>query len=209
MDAAALYGEAASLSNHLTLHSAHLAFCAGRDFYAQGTEFGDNAALTEAITAYQRCLTLSPRPERPLDWAMTQVGLGNTLKQLAERESGTDKLKAAVAAYRQAMKEFTREHVPFQWAATRVGLGIRFRSSGSRERHRQARRSRCRLSRSAKGIYPRTRPLDWATTQNNLGGALFRLGRRESGTDKLEEAVAPIAEAMKEWTRERVRSIGR
>jgi hypothetical protein len=32
-------------------------------------------------------------------------------------------------------------------------------------------------------------PLDWATTQNNLGLALARLGERESGTARLEEAV--------------------
>ena len=31
-------------------------------------------------------------------------------------------------------------------------------------------------------------PLDWALTQMNLGTALVRLGERESGTDKLEEA---------------------
>jgi hypothetical protein len=33
-------------------------------------------------------------------------------------------------------------------------------------------------------------PLDWAATQNNLGNALQRLGQRESGTVRLEEAVA-------------------
>jgi len=32
-------------------------------------------------------------------------------------------------------------------------------------------------------------PFDWATTQNNLGLALWRLGKRESGTARLEEAV--------------------
>ena len=37
-------------------------------------------------------------------------------------------------------------------------------------------------------------PLDWATTQNNLGNALRALGERENGTARLEEAVgAPIA----------------
>ena len=47
-------------------------------------------------------------------------------------------------------------------------------------------------------------PLDWATTQNNLGNALFRLGERESGTARLEEAVAAYREALKEYARERV-----
>ena len=47
-------------------------------------------------------------------------------------------------------------------------------------------------------------PLDWAMTQNNLGTALARLGERESGTARLEEAVAAFREALKERTRERV-----
>ena len=33
-------------------------------------------------------------------------------------------------------------------------------------------------------------PLEWAMAQNNLGLALWKLGERESGTVRLEEAVA-------------------
>ena len=47
-------------------------------------------------------------------------------------------------------------------------------------------------------------PLQWATTQNNLGIVLGSLGERESGTTKLEEAVFAFREALKERTRERV-----
>src|SRR3984893_7404973 len=46
--------------------------------------------------------------------------------------------------------------------------------------------------------------LDWASTQNNLGTALARLGERESGTARLEEAVAAYREALQERTRARV-----
>jgi len=48
-------------------------------------------------------------------------------------------------------------------------------------------------------------PLDWAMMQSNLGVALSRLGEREGGTGKLEEAVATQREALKERTRERVK----
>ena len=47
-------------------------------------------------------------------------------------------------------------------------------------------------------------PLQWATTQNNLGLALWRLGERESGTARLEEAVAAYRDALQERTRDRV-----
>jgi tetratricopeptide (TPR) repeat protein len=46
-------------------------------------------------------------------------------------------------------------------------------------------------------------PLAWAGTQNNLGLALKSLGERESGTARLEQAVAAYDEALKEYTRER------
>ena len=41
-------------------------------------------------------------------------------------------------------------------------------------------------------------------TQNNLGNALQALGDRESGTTRLEEAVAAYRAALEERTRERV-----
>jgi tetratricopeptide (TPR) repeat protein len=46
-------------------------------------------------------------------------------------------------------------------------------------------------------------PLDWAMTQNNLGIALMTLGERESGTQRLEEAVDAYRAALQEYTRER------
>ena len=54
-------------------------------------------------------------------------------------------------------------------------------------------------------LAPRERvPLEWARIQDGLGIALTILGRRESGTAILEEAVATFREALKERTRERV-----
>jgi exonuclease VII small subunit len=47
-------------------------------------------------------------------------------------------------------------------------------------------------------------PLDWAKTQMDLGLALGALGERESGTARLEEAVAAYREALQEYSRARV-----
>jgi tetratricopeptide (TPR) repeat protein len=46
-------------------------------------------------------------------------------------------------------------------------------------------------------------PFDWAVTQVNLGIALARLGERESGTARLEEAVSAFRAALEERTRAR------
>jgi tetratricopeptide (TPR) repeat protein len=47
-------------------------------------------------------------------------------------------------------------------------------------------------------------PLDWARTQTGLGYALSKLGEQESGTARLEEAVAAYRAALEEMPRERV-----
>jgi hypothetical protein len=45
-----------------------------------------------------------------------------------------------------------------------------------------------------RGFFLRSRA--WATTQNNLGVVLLRLGEREGGTARLEEAVAAFRDAL-------------
>lgn len=74
--------------------------------YQQGDEFGDNAALLNAIAVWRKTLELRPRERVPLDWATTQNNLGNALFRLGERESGTARLHEAVAAYRAALEVF-------------------------------------------------------------------------------------------------------
>jgi tetratricopeptide (TPR) repeat protein len=173
--------------------------------YRQGEEFGDNAALVDAISRYRALLDRRPREHVPLDWATTQNNLGVALFGLGERESGTARLEEAVAAYREALKEHTRERVPLDWAMTQNNLGTALRALGERERgtaHLEAAVSAYRAA-----LQERTRervPLDWGVTQNNLGNALLRLGERESGTESLEEAVAAYRAALEECTRERV-----
>jgi len=52
-------------------------------------------------------------------------------------------------------------------------------------------------------------PVEWAMLQNNLGNALARLGERESGSSRIEEAVPPIAARLKSTPVRAIRSNGR
>ena len=74
--------------------------------YDQGLDFGDNAALGEAIAVYGEALGLVPRERVPLDWATTQYNLGNALSTLGARENDTARLEEAVAAYDAALAVF-------------------------------------------------------------------------------------------------------
>ncbi len=173
--------------------------------YKQGDEFGDNAALIEAIDVYHRCLALAPRLERPLEWATIQMNLGNALARLGARESGTARLEEAVAVFREALQEYTRDRVPLDWAATQNNLGNALAALGERESGTARLEEAIAAYREALQEKTRARvPLNWAMTKNNLGLALFRLGERESGTERLEEAVAAYREALLENTRARV-----
>ena len=125
---------------------------------SQGDEFGDNQALSQAITAYGIALALAPRGQRRDDWATTQNNLGNALQTLGERESGTERLEEAVTAYRDALQECTRERVPLDWATTQNNLGTALADArGTRERHGAAGTGRHRLSRRAEGMHARAR----------------------------------------------------
>ena len=127
--------------------------------YRQGDEFGDNAALEEAVAAYRAALEERTRERVPLDWATTQNNLGTALSTLGERESGTARLDEAVTAYRAALEERTRERVPLDWATTQNNLGTALSDArGAGERHGAPGRGGRGLPRGPRGADPRARP---------------------------------------------------
>jgi tetratricopeptide (TPR) repeat protein len=127
--AAAKFAEAATLIAPFdTEQQWHFLLAQAGELYKQGEEFGDNDALAEAINVLRRCLVLAPRSERPLDWAGTQYNLGNALRGLGERESGTARLEEAVVSYREALQELTRVRVPFSWAQIQENLAVVWRA---------------------------------------------------------------------------------
>jgi tetratricopeptide (TPR) repeat protein len=91
------------------------------------------ARLEQAVEAFRAALQEWTRERVPLQWAMTQMNLGNALRTLGERESGTARLEQAVDAFRAALQEVTRERVPLDWATTQTNLGAALRALGGRE----------------------------------------------------------------------------
>jgi tetratricopeptide (TPR) repeat protein len=73
----------------------------------------ENSNLERAVIYYREALKESPRDRAQLYFAMTQNNLGNALKMLGERESGTARLEEAAVAYREALKEWTRDVAPY------------------------------------------------------------------------------------------------
>jgi len=203
--AADKYLEASELVSFDPLESAYYRLLAAGTLYDRGNEFGDNAALEDAIDLYRDVLVVHTRDRVPLDWAMTKMYLGNALLTLGARESGTDRLEEAVTAYRAALLEHTRDRVALDWARTQMNLGVALWALGERESGTDRLEEAVTAYRAALRENTRDRvPLDWARTQMNLGLALEALGARESGTDRLEEAVTAYRAALLEHTRDRV-----
>jgi tetratricopeptide (TPR) repeat protein len=180
-------------------------FAKAYEYYERGDQKGDNTALLIAIAIYQDMLKECTRERAPLTWATIQNNLGNALKTLGERESGTARLEQAVDAYSNALAEYTRERAPLDWAMIQNNLGSALKALGERESGTARLEQAVDAYRNA--LKPkRTReraPLQWAATQNNLGTALESLGERESGTARLEQAVDAYRKALEERTRER------
>ena len=172
--------------------------------YREGDERGDNAALKQSIEVWRLVLDKRTRERVPLDWAVTQNNLGNALRtawRARERHGaagGGGRRLSRGADGEDARARAARVGDDAEQSRRRAAEARR-----ARERHGAAGGGGCRLSRGAEERTRERVPLDWARTQNNLGNALM-LGERESGTARLEEAVAAYRAALKEWTRERV-----
>jgi len=204
--AAALFGEAADLvrdfdaflyDEWITAQTAEM--------FRQGDEFGDNAAILEAINRYRQHLERFPPDRSPLMWAEMQIKLGRALRTLGEREIGTARLEEAVMVFREAPKHTDREHRSWLWAITQSAFGDALTALGEREAGTTRLKDAIAAYRAALEELTRQRdPFTWADTQNSLGIALCTLGIREKKTELLKEAVAAYREALSERTRDRV-----
>jgi tetratricopeptide (TPR) repeat protein len=190
----------------------------GTALYSLGDLEMSTTRLEDAIVAFQDALKVSVRARAPRQWVAAQIGLGNALSWIGgrasrtvrtreraplqwaamqmgfdaflsgERESGTARLDDAIAIYRNGLKEFaivlaTPDH--HETGPAQFGGAVT-------------------AYRAALQEMERTRfPVEWATTQNNLGSALQELGERESGTTKLEEAVRAFRDALEEFTEDK------
>ena len=104
-----------------------------------------------------------------MQWAASQLNLGNALNNVGKLEPGTASLELAATAYRDALTVFTRETAPFDWASAQNNLGSVLLTIGQRNSDVGQIEESAAAFRAALEEYTRARvPLDWAMTNYNL-----------------------------------------
>lgn len=173
--------------------------------YLQGKEFGECAALRDAISIWRKRLDAMKREDLPLEWATTQNHLGNAFKSLGEIEHSSDHLKAAVSAYEEALLGSTRERAPHDWATTQHNLGNALTALAE---HAELESNTLPLEKAVAAhqaaLLEYTRensPIPWAMTLIGLGNALKLLGEVENSVPRLQAAVDAYRSALQEYTR--------
>jgi len=154
--------------------------------YKQGDEFGDNAALDEAIDVTRQSLALVPLSERPLEWAESQNRLGAELARLGWIERDPARIKEAVVAYREVLNEWPRLTIYTVDPQKIAGVEPKVLAALMDMLNQQTQAVRSQ----------------WARIQINLGAALGMLGVLESGNKgHLDDAVAAYRAALDKWSR--------
>jgi tetratricopeptide (TPR) repeat protein len=158
--------------------------------------FIDSARQAAERVVLRPILAVSDNPDA--DQAAVQQAVGK-LAALATRGD-----RAAAERLEQIVTE-VRERKP------RYSARVRFAAANGLVSYAEPRTEPGKLLVAIEGYrklthedWPRERaPVDWFATQHALGVALRTLGERDSGTARLEQAVAILREALKEGTRER------
>jgi hypothetical protein len=158
-----------------------------------GRDRGSNVHLTALIALSHKLLALaSSNDER----GTARNNLGNALRTLGERESGTARLEEAVAAYRAALEERTRERVPLGWAMTQNNLGNALSRLGERESGTARLEETVAAYRAALEELTHERvPLQWAASFGGQGVALMLIADRNKDGAVAETAVQQIEAA--------------
>lgn len=171
----------------------------------QPSHHGRNEPRAELIASVVRKLRpLAKHPPASFDkntraelWSAYAYGVG----LLGWEEGGVLRRRAAVVYYRKVLNVWTRQNAPLRWAMTQHNLGEALSRNNSTKASVWLEEAVTAYREALKEYTLEKTPLQWACTQNKLGDTLLELGKRESGTAQLEEAVTAYRVLPTEWTR--------
>ncbi|WP_373504248.1 caspase family protein [Aestuariivirga sp.] len=180
---------------------------------ARLSALADRALADGAIQANLRFMQAADARQKAVDGNLDQTEADLRTSRLA---SGATKAKLAEAyalnfAFDKAAQSYDEAFQQVEKWDRPAAFDYKLRSADALLQHgdekgdNEALMAAIEAYRAAQGQLSRdTDPVNWASTQNDLGNALQTLGSRESGATRLEEAVQAYRAALGERTRERL-----
>jgi hypothetical protein len=169
--------------------------------------------LERARDVFKAAIDILNREKHPKDWAMTQLNLGNVLKELAKRQSQSDAAntdKEALTAFTNALDACDKERFPFEWANVQYSMGGALLNNGEELKSSIILMQAMKHYENALSVYTRDSfPLEWAATQNGIGYVLNVIGlieRMESDSQSLthfKNALSYFQGALYEYKEDR------
>ena len=164
---------------------------------------GEIWRLEEAIDAYYASLLERTRERDPFDWALTHSHLGGALLLRSKATSDLEGVFEAIKIIKLALSVFTQTDSPLEYALSKTSIGNGYRTIGELTDDARYFEMAIDAFTDSLEVYTEARPLEWAIAQRNLGTGLYELGRRGTGTARLEEAVSRFRLALRELTPDR------
>ncbi len=175
------------------------------DIYNKLSEYKERALNSKkAISAYEEALKVYTLDRFPMDYAMTQNGLGTAYVTLANVESKVENCKKAISAFKEALKVRTLGRFPEDYAMTQNNLGNAYVRLAEVESPAENCKKAISAYEEALKVYTLGRfPEDYAMTQNNLGNAYGTLAEVESTAENCKKAINAFKKALDIYTSDR------
>jgi hypothetical protein len=162
-----------------------------------GIELKSPDSLRAAVTYFQHTLDDWTRDRDPLEWAMTQRNLADTLGQQFAFDWHDAPLLPAMTAFQNALTVYQSRSDRLDSAHVQLGLASGYEIIGRYEPgHENISKAVGYYRAALKGFDPRTYPDDWAGVQLSLANALRVLSFWDKDTKNLEDAIAANKAAL-------------
>lgn len=134
----------------------------------------------------------------PLQYAVAQHNLGNSLRILGSLQNEANFVRRAIKAHREALTILTLKDTPFYWGQAKSGLGVNLMTLGEMENKPHLLEEAVLEHREALAAFSfQQTPIMWNNVQTNLGTSLAAIGFRKKGTTELKEAASAFREALR------------
>jgi tetratricopeptide (TPR) repeat protein len=159
--------------------------------------------LTGSITALEAALTVRPRADSPLDWAMIQHARAAALSDRGKLLTSADDVKLAVDAFRDVLTAYDKDKMPVQWATSSANLASTLRQYAGLLKDGAPLTEAVALLEQSIVLIPRAQsPLDWAELNTKLGNVWTDAADYGDPLGNTDRAVAAYRAAMEVETPE-------